>query len=208
MKRNQKVLRVLRSLEKMGLRHFVHSIGPVKGKILTGIIDNYKPTQILEIGTLYGYSAILMANSLNEEDNNSKPEPFVTTIEIDKENAIIAKKNVQDAGLSQNIEAINGNALEVIGNALEVIPTLEKQFDFLFLDATKVEYLAYLKVAEGFLHSGAVVVADNVGVSRNEMSDYLEYVRNSGSYDSKTIQTRLEFTENVKDAMEVSFKIE
>jgi predicted O-methyltransferase YrrM len=201
MKRNQKVLRVLRSLEKMGLRHFVPSIGPVKGKILTGIIDNYKPTQILEIGTLYGYSAILMANSMNEEDNNSKPEPFVTTIEIDKENAIIAKKNVQDAGLSQNIEVINGNALEVI-------PTLEKQFDFLFLDATKVEYLAYLKVAEGFLHSGAVVVADNVGVSRNEMSDYLEYVRNSGSYDSKTIQTRLEFTENVKDAMEVSFKIE
>jgi predicted O-methyltransferase YrrM len=201
MKRNQKVLRVLRSLEKMGQGHFVPSIGPVKGKILTGIIDNYKPTQILEIGTLYGYSAILMANSQNEEDNNSKPEPFVTTIEIDKENAIIAKKNVQDAGLSQNIEVINGNALEVI-------PTLEKQFDFLFLDATKVEYLAYLKVAEGFLHSGAVVVADNVGISRNEMSDYLEYVRNSGSYDSKTIQTRLEFTENVKDAIEVSFKIE
>jgi len=201
MKRNQKVLRVLRSLEKMGQRHFVPSIGPVKGKILTGIIDNYKPTQILEIGTLYGYSAILMANSLNEEDNNSKPEPFVTTIEIDKENAIIAKKNVQDADLSQNIEVINGNALEVI-------PTLEKQFDLLFLDATKVEYLAYLKVTEGFLHSGAVVVADNVGVSRSEMLDYLEYVRNSGSYDSKTIQTRLEFTENVKDAMEVSIKIE
>lgn len=201
MKRNQKVLRVLRSLEKMGQRHFVPSIGPVKGKILTGIIDNYKPTQILEIGTLYGYSAILMANSLNEEDNNSKPEPFVITIEIDKENAIIAQKNIQDAGLSQNIEVINGNALEAI-------PTLEKQFDLLFLDATKVEYLAYLKVAEGFLYSGAVVVADNVGVSRNEMLDYLEYVRNSGSYDSKTIQTRLEFTENVKDAMEVSIKIE
>ncbi len=201
MKRNQKVLGVLRSLEKMGQRHFVPSIGPVKGKILTRIIDNYKPTQILEIGTLYGYSAILMANSLNEEDNNSKPEPFVTTIEIDKENAIIAKKNVQDADLSQNIEVINGNALEVI-------PTLEKQFDLLFLDATKVEYLAYLKVAEGFLHSGAVVVADNVGVSQNEMLDYLEYVRNSGSYDSKTIQTRLEFAENVKDAMEVSIKIE
>jgi predicted O-methyltransferase YrrM len=201
MKRNQKVLRVLRSLEKMGQRHFVPSIGPVKGKILAGIIDNYKPTQILEIGTLFGYSAILMANSLNEEDNNSKPEPFVTTIEIDKENAIIAKKNVQNAGLSQNIEVINGSALEVI-------PTLEKQFDLLFLDATKVEYLAYLKVAEGVLHPGAVVVADNVGVSRNEMLDYLEYVRNSGSYDSKTIQTRLEFTENVKDAMEVSIKIE
>lgn len=203
MKINQEdVLRVLRSLEKMGQRYFVPSIGHIKGKILTGIIEEHKPNQILEIGTLYGYSAILMANSMKENYSiKPRPKPFVTTIEINKENSIIAKKNVQDAGLSQKIKVINGNALKVI-------PTLEEQFGLLFLDATKDEYLAYLKVAEGVLHSGAVIVADNVGVSQNEMLDYLEYVRNSGAYRSKTIQTRLEFTENVKDAIEVSIKIE
>jgi hypothetical protein len=53
-----------------------------------------------------------------------------------------------------------------------------------------------------------VVVADNVGVSKNEMPDYLKYVRNSsGIYRRETIKTILEFTPNVKDAIEVRVKV-
>jgi predicted O-methyltransferase YrrM len=79
----------------------------------------------------------------------------------------------------------------------------------LFLDAAKDEYLAYLKLAEDkTLKKGAVIVADNVEVSKNEMQDYLEYVRSSGGmYKSDTIETTLEFTPNVKDAIEVSVKV-
>jgi hypothetical protein len=51
------------------------------------------------------------------------------------------------------------------------------------------------------------VVADNVEIYKNEMRDYLEYVRNSTIYESKTIDTTVEFTPNVKDAMEVSIKV-
>jgi predicted O-methyltransferase YrrM len=83
------------------------------------------------------------------------------------------------------------------------------KFDLLFLDAAKDEYLKYLKLAEDkALNKGAVIVADNVEVSKNEMLDYLKYVRSSGEiYKSETIETTLEFTPNVRDAIEVSIKV-
>jgi len=186
---------VLRRLEKMAEKQFVPSIGPVKGKIITGIIQKYKPKNILEVGTLYGYSAILMAHTLNSADGK------VVTIEMDKSIADIARKNIVDAGLSEKIEVI-------VGNALDIIPKLSIKFELMFLDAAKVEYLEYLKSAENkCLEKGAVIVADNVEVSKNEMLDYLEYVRSSGVYKSETIETILEFTPNVKDAIEVSMRV-
>lgn len=186
---------VLRRLEKMAEKQFVPSIGPIKGKIITGIIEQYKPRNILEVGTLYGYSAILMAYTLNGADRK------VVTIEIDKSIADIARKNIADAGLSEKIEVI-------VGDALDIIPKLSLKFKLMFLDGAKVEYLKYLKSAEKkCLEKGAVIVADNVEVSKNEMLDYLEYVRSSGVYKSETIETTLEFTPNTKDAIEVSINI-
>jgi predicted O-methyltransferase YrrM len=187
-------LQVLRSLERMAQKEFVPSIGPIKGKIITEIIKKYNPKIVLEIGTLYGYSAILMANILPVDGK-------VVTIELNKTNANIARKNMAHAGLSDKIDI-------AVGNALEVIPNLDLIFDLLFLDAVKDEYLKYLKLAENKnLKKGSIVVADNVEVSKNEMLDYLEYVRNSERYKSETIETALEFTPNIRDAIEVSIKV-
>jgi predicted O-methyltransferase YrrM len=188
---------VLKSIEEIGKKQFIPSIGPVKGKIIAEIIKKHKPKCILEIGTLYGYSAILMAN-LVADDNYGK----VVTVEIDKAFADIAKRNTQDAGFQEKIDII-------VGNALEVIPRLSYKFDLLFLDAAKDEYLRYLNLAEAknLIEKGDIVIADNVGVSKNEMLDYLDYVRNSGIYKSETIETMLEFTNDVKDAIEVSIKV-
>lgn len=188
---------VLKSIEEIGKKQFIPSIGPIKGKIIAEIIKKHKPKCILEIGTLYGYSAILMAN-LVANDNYGK----VVTIEVDKAFADVAKRNIQDAGFQEKIDII-------VGNALEVIPRLGCKFDLLFLDAAKDEYLRYLNLAEAknLIEKGDIVIADNVGVSRNEMLDYLDYVRNSGIYKSETIETMLEFTDDVKDAIEVSIKV-
>ena len=186
---------VLRRLEKMAEKQFIPSIGPIKGNIITGIFQKYKPRNILEIGTLYGYSAILMADTLKGADGK------VVTIEIDKSIADIARKNIADANLLDKIDVI-------VGNSLDEIPRLNSKFDLLFLDAAKNEYLKYLELAQkNDLKRGTIVVADNVEISKNEMQDYLEYVRNSTIYKSKTIETTVEFTPNVKDAMEVSIKI-
>lgn len=149
----------------MAKNEFVPSIGPVKGRIITEIIKKYKPKNILEVGTLYGYSAILMAAAAAAADM-LHGEGKLVTIEIDRSIADIARKNVADAGLSEKINVI-------VDDALKVIPKLDWKFDLLFLDAVKNEYLTYLRLAEDkALENGAVIVVDNE-VSKNEMLDYL-----------------------------------
>ena len=192
---NLKVVQVLQDLEQIAKRQSLPSIGPVKGEILRDIISKYKPKTILEIGTLHGYSAILMADMLPDDGK-------LITIEKDTNLFSITMTNVKDAGLSHIIEVINEDGLKGI-------PLLQKQkFDLMFLDAIKSEYLKYLKLAEenNLLSDRVVVVADNVLLYANEMQDYLQYVRTSGRYKSQSTETTLEFTKNVKDALEVSVR--
>jgi len=194
---NEQISSLLRELEQIAKREHLPSIGPIKGKIISDIIKRYKPTKILEIGTLHGYSAILMVDLLFDDEK-------LITIEIDKNLADIARKNIAKAGLSHKIEVISGNALEVI-------PTLTGyKFDLIFLDAAKSEYLQYLRLLEekDLMKKDSVVVADNVILYENEMKDYLEYVRTSDRYKSQTTETTLEFNKNVKDALEISLRSE
>lgn len=125
------------------------------------------------------------------------------TIEIDRDLANIAIKNIEKAGLSCKIKVI-------CDDAINVIPTLGGyKFDLVFLDAIKTQYLNYLKLLEGknLLKEESIVVADNVILYESEMKDYLEYVRNSGYYRSQITKTTLEFNKNVEDALEISFRL-
>jgi predicted O-methyltransferase YrrM len=214
--KRKKILDVLSEIEEIARKDYLPSIGPIKGKIIGDIIKKHKPKRILEIGTLHGYSAILMANfllSINNDDyddnDNTTKEIIVICLEIDKNFTNIAKKNIEKAGLSDKIKVINGDALEII-------PKLNNnnnhyRFDLIFIDAVKNQYLRYLKLVEenDLMNKEAavvVVIADNVLIYENEMKDYLDYVRNSGLYNSYTTETTLEFTKNVKDALEVSIR--
>ena len=203
---NDIVLKVLAEIEETARKEFLPSIGPIKGKIIQDVIKQYKPKKVLEIGTLHGYSAILIANIIlsgkyDNENFNSEgsTEHILISVEKDQKLANIARKNIEKARLSEKIQVINGDALEII-------PRLKSKFNMIFLDATKSEYLKYLQLIEKYslLNKRAVVVADNVLIYENEMKDYLDYVRNSGKYISRTTETSLEFTKNVKDALEVS----
>ncbi len=204
---NKIVPKILAEIEETARKEFLPSIGPIKGKIIEDVIKEYKPKKALEIGTLHGYSAILIANIIlsgkydNENFNSerSSTEPILISVEKDQRLANIARKNIEKARLSEKIQVINGDALEVI-------PRLKSKFNMIFLDATKSEYLKYLQLIEKYilLNKRAVIVADNVLIYENEMKDYLDYVRNSGKYISRTTETSLEFSKNVKDALEVS----
>ncbi len=206
-------MKVLAEIEKTARKEFLPSIGPIKGKIIEDVIRKHKPKKALEIGTLHGYSAILMANILssgkdrnkdfiNNESDSSSRNIVLISVEKDSKLVNIAKKNIENSGLSDKIQVINGDALEVI-------PKLKSKFDLIFLDATKTEYFKYLRLAEKYslLNSRAIVIADNVLIYENEMKDYLDYVRNSSNYSSRTTETTLEFSKNVKDALEVSINI-
>jgi predicted O-methyltransferase YrrM len=205
------VLNVLTEIEETARKEFLPSIGPIKGKIIEDVINEHKPKKALEIGTLHGYSAILMANIMlsgkdgkayfDDSEYDSR-KTILVSVEKDQKLASIAKKNIENSKLSEKIEVINGDALDVI-------PKLKSKFDLIFLDATKCEYLKYLRLVEenNLLNKRAVVIADNVLIYENEMKDYLDYVRNSGKYNSRTTETSLEFSKNVKDALEVSINV-
>ena len=183
---------VLREIEEMGKKSFIPSIGPVKGKILAEIVRKHKPRKILEVGSLYGYSAILIAK-------NSPAKAEITTVEKNPGHARITEQNVERAKLEGQIKVIQGDAKEILS-------TLPGPFDLVFLDAEKTQYLDYLTAVENKLHQGSVVVADNVGVFKDQMQNYLHYVRNTGRYRSRTVDTLLEFSDTTKDAMEISEK--
>src|SRR5260370_10725211 len=183
---------VMREIEEMGKKSFIPSIGPVKGKILAEVVLKLKPRKILEVGSLYGYSAILTTK-------NSPAHAQITTVEKNPEHARVTEQNVERAKLQDQIKVIKGSAIEILSK-------LPGPFDLVFLDAEKTQYLDYLKAVEDKLHQGSVVVADNVGVFADQMQNYLHYVRNTGRYRSRTVDTLLEFSETKKDAMEISDK--
>ncbi len=206
--------KVLQDIEKTAKKEFLPSIGPIKGKIMKDIIKEHKPEKALEIGTLHGYSAILITiniliqkagkKKMNIDFENNSSEPILFTLEKDGEMAQIARSNIENSGLSDKIHLI-------YGDGLKEIPKLKSKykFDMVFLDATKSEYLKYLQLIEqyGLLNKRAVVVADNVIMYEDEMEDYLDYVRNSGNYISRTTKTTLEFNKKIKDALEVSINV-
>lgn len=208
---NNAVLKTLAEIEQTAKRESLPSIGPIKGKIIEEVIRKNKPKKVLEIGTLHGYSAILITNIIlsekieneNFSTKNSLNVPILISVEIDQKIATIARKNIESCGFSEEIKVINGDALKEI-------PKINSTFDMIFLDAKKTEYFKYIQLIEkhGLLNKKAVVVADNVLIYENEMKDYLDYVRNSGRYISRTTQTTLEFSKHVKDALEVSISID
>jgi predicted O-methyltransferase YrrM len=178
--------KVLKEIESMSGRKSLPIVGPDKGRVLARVINEIKPKRVLEVGTLIGYSAILMAKGLESDAH-------LITIEIHADEAEIAKENIKRAKVSPSIDVL-------VGDAIKVIPKLTGKFDMVFIDAKKTEYLNYLRLVQRKLHRGSVVVADNAGISADQMKDYLNYVRSSGTY-------RSEYISFGEDAVEVSVKV-
>ncbi len=177
---------VLKEIETQAEHKFLPIVGPRKGRILAGAVREVKPKHVLEVGTLIGYSAILIGKELGSDAE-------ITTIEIHAEEAKTAEKNVDRAKILPKVKVI-------VGDAIKVIPTLDDCYDAVFIDAEKTEYYEYLKLMEPNLHGGTIVIADNAGIFACQMRDYLDYVRNSGKYKSR-------FYRVGDDGVEVSVKL-
>ena len=122
--------------------------GQVQGRFLSMISKMIKPVNILEIGTYTGYSALCLAEGLQENG-------ALHTIEIDEELEEMITKYFS--------QSVHKEKLHLhIGNALEIIPTLQKTWDLVFLDAEKKEYLQYYEMILPHLKKGGFLLADNV----------------------------------------------
>lgn len=112
-----------------------------------------KVKRVLEIGTLGGYSAIWFAKAVAPVGGR------VVTLELEPEHAKVAKSNIASAGFADVVEVRVGKALETLKQMKE---DGEEGFDYVFIDADKVNNEGYLKYALEFAHVGTVIVVDNV----------------------------------------------
>ncbi|NPA37302.1 MAG: methyltransferase [Chlorobi bacterium] len=122
--------------------------GHIQGQLLKMICRMVNPVNILEIGTFTGYSAISMAEGINEHSH-------IDTIEVNDELRLTIEKFIKKAGYQDKITLH-------IGNALEIIPSLNKKFDLIFIDADKRQYPEYYKMVFPLLNNGGYILADNI----------------------------------------------
>jgi predicted O-methyltransferase YrrM len=123
-------------------------VSPENGKFLNLMIKMIGAKNVLEIGTLTGYSTIWMARALPVEGK-------VITLEISKEHAEAARNNFKKAGLENKIELILGSAMESLDKLKN------EKFDFAFIDADKTGYPAYFDKVIGMMNKGGIIAADN-----------------------------------------------
>ena len=125
-------------------------VSPPQGKLLQLLVRLVGAKRILEFGTLGGYSAILMARALPVEGR-------LITLEAQAEYAEVARQSIDAAGVGEKVEIR-------VGPALEALPGLEEAgpFDFVFIDADKVNTPNYFAWALERTRVGGLIVADNV----------------------------------------------
>lgn len=128
------------------------NISPNQGKLLNILARACSSKNILEIGTLVGYSTIWLARALPEGGK-------LITIEYEKINYEIALENIRKANLEETITILHGKALDILP---EIEKTQADPFDFIFIDADKPSYVDYLKWAIKLSRKGSLIVLDNV----------------------------------------------
>ena len=137
------------------------------------LYSDKKIKDVLEIGTAVGYSAICFTEFL---DNNGT----IDTIERDEVRVTEALENIKEVEVSDKINIL-------FGDAVEILPTIQKKYDMIFIDAAKGKYPFFLKEALRLLKPEGIILADNILYKGYVMSDYNKHkqrtaVRNLREY--------------------------
>lgn len=163
----------LEKIKKKALEDKVPIIMDDTLEVVAKILTEIKPNKILEIGTAVGYSAICFSEYLQE---NGK----IDTIERDTERVKEARENIKKAEVEEKINIYEGDAVEIL-------PTLNDEYDVVFIDAAKGKYPFFLNQALRMIKPGGVIFADNILYKGYVMSDYNKHkqrtaVRNLREY--------------------------
>jgi predicted O-methyltransferase YrrM len=129
-----------------------HQVSPTQGKLLHLVMRACAARNILEIGTLGGYSAIWLARAL-------PPGGRLITLEAEAKHVDVARRNFARAGVADVVEVRLGRALDLLPQlAAETLPP----FDLIFIDADKACSVEYFAWALHLSRVGSVIIADNV----------------------------------------------
>ncbi|MBL4605429.1 MAG: class I SAM-dependent methyltransferase [Flavobacteriaceae bacterium] len=122
--------------------------GAFQGRVLSMISKLVKPKNVLEIGTYTGYSAICIAEGL-------APEGQIDTLDKNEELEDLQNTYFEKSGFRNQI-------VQHFGNALEILPTLNKKYDLVFIDADKSNYSNYYHLIIDKMNQGGIILSDNV----------------------------------------------
>ena len=135
------------------------NIGPDQGKFLYLLVKLMQPKQVLELGSYYGYSSIWLARSLlsSRGAERRRDLPKLHCIEVSAKQCEILKANFAKDGLEDYTEVHQGSGIDLMQKFIDEA----KQFDMVFVDADKANYVNYLDLAYDLLPSGGLLLVDN-----------------------------------------------
>ena len=169
---NTSVLPMLKALPRTygGL-----NINAADGRYLYDLIIKNKYQRGLEIGTSNGYSGLWLGLAFQETGG------ALVTLEIERKRAKEARENFNKAGLGQVIDAR-------ICDAFKEIPKIEGEFDFVFIDAWKPDYMEFLQLVRHRVKPGGVITAHNVLNAGREMQDFLDALQADPGLETKIVR--------------------
>lgn len=127
-------------------------VAPNQGAMLSLLTRIAGAKRVLEFGTLAGYSTLWFARAVGAGGR-------VVTLELEEQNAAVARENLEHAGVAERVEIIVGPAAE---SAKRLVSDGAQPFDLVFIDADKPSNPVYLAAALSLTRAGAVIVIDNV----------------------------------------------
>lgn len=146
----------LDELEKEALENDVPIIRRSMQRFLKLMLKMNQPKNILEVGTAVGFSTILMAQY-------SDPDCRITTIEKYEKRIPVAEENFKKSGFNERINFLKGDATEILSDmASGLNDGATQQFDMIFMDAAKAQYINFLPDVLKLLKKGGVLITDNV----------------------------------------------
>ena len=170
-----------RLLDEMDAKGYQFWSVPRKdGEFLHLMVKATRARNVLELGTSHGYSAIWMGLGLEDTDGR------LTTLEIDAERYDLARRHVAEAGLSQRVSLIKGDAHREITK-------IEGPFDFVFMDADKEGQVDYFnKLYAKKLLPGGILAVHNAIRQAGSMQDYLKMIRKHPDFDTVTLSATMD----------------
>ena len=163
----------LEKIKEKALENHIPIIMDDTLEVVGDLLSKIKPKFILEIGTAVGYSAMCFSKYIIQNG-------YIDTIEREHERVEEARKNIELVDVADKINIIEGDAVEIL-------PTINKKYDVVFIDAAKGKYPFFLQEALRLVNNNGYIIADNVLYKGYVMSDYNKHkqrtaVRNLREY--------------------------
>lgn len=170
---NKELIETLEKLEKTADDFW--NVSHQTGNFMNMLVKVMKAKNVLEIGTSNGYSGLWFAQALKQTGGH------LTTIEFWEKRQCLARANFDYCGFRDVVTFKIGDATEVINNEIE------GEFDIVFIDANKSEYLKYFEAVHPLLKKGGVILADNITSHAKKVQPFVDAISNHEEYQAQIL---------------------